>query len=395
MLKLQFRDKSRPDMWLVDSLISIGSDPSNTIVIASDKVAPQHAELRINDNVIEFAHLAPTKSSFVNGSLIASTIQVKAWDVILIGETELELVDPLLGRSPRAPVPAKKTQVRESLSDWLIQAQTAPFSGQLFPVNHPLTIGRDTQCDIAIPMPHISRKHAEVFLEQGVLKVRDLGSANGTFINGEKLAQAELVNGDEVRVDEFCFKVIFAGEASEKQQAAFHTSIRDTKEKVKEAKRHTPKYPTPPEINAQTLDIPVEKAFFHGKSKSIRGKVYEVESSGSPIGRMLGHHLSRDDSSVSARHVEIYKNGRFWNIKNNGAANGLLVNGRMTTRATLVEGDEVRIGGMDLIFQCEGKTPKSYHFKSPEKEFDLGKVAVGVAVVGVGIILVLAFFSAS
>lgn len=394
MLKLQFRDKSRPDMWLVDSLISIGSDPANNIVIASDKVAPQHAELRINDNAVEFVHVAPTKSSFVNGSLIASNIKLKAWDIILIGDTELELVDPLINRSPRQPVAPKKTQVREVLSEWLIQAQTAPFSGQLFPVNKPLVIGRDTQCDIAIPMPHISRRHAEVFIENNTLKVRDLGSANGTYINGEKLAQAELVNGDEVRIDEFGFKVIFTGEATEKQQAAFQTTIRATEKKVQAAKNNPPKYPTPPDIGSKTIDVPVAKAFFHGKSKSIRGKVYEVESTGSPIGRMLGHHLSRDDSSVSARHIEIYKNGRFWTVKNNGAANGLLVNGRMTTRATLVEGDEVRIGGMDLIFQCEGKQPKSYQFEQ-EKPFNIGKIAIGFALVGVAIFIALAVFGAA
>jgi hypothetical protein len=137
----------------------------------------------------------------------------------------------------------------------------------------------------------------------------------------------------------------------------------------------------------------LERAFFHGKSSSIKGKVYEVISSGSPIGRMLGHHLSREETSVSARHIEIYKKGRFWSIKNNGAANGLLVNGRMTTRSTLVDGDEVTIGGMNLLFQCEGKSPRSIYLEDTEGTFDLAKVAVAVAVFGAALILLLAFFN--
>ncbi|PWK47290.1 FHA domain-containing protein [Pleionea mediterranea] len=393
MLKLQFKDKSRPDRWLVDSLITIGSDPSCDIVINSSQVAPHHAELLIRDNLIEFVHKASSKSSFVNGQLIAINIELKAWDIIKIGEMEMELIDPLLNRSPRKSTASHATQVREVLSDWLIQAQTAPFSGQLFPVNKTLTIGRDTTCDIAIPMPHISRKHAQVRQEGNRLLIKDLGSSNGTYINGDKLAETELNNGDEVRVDEFCFKVIFAGEATDNEQQNFHTSIRNTQQEMLSSKKSTAKYPTPASIEMIDERQALERAFFHGKSSSIKGKVYEVISSGSPIGRMLGHHLSREETSVSARHIEIYKKGRFWSIKNNGAANGLLVNGRMTTRSTLVDGDEVTIGGMNLLFQCEGKSPRSIYLEDTEGTFDLAKVAVAVAVFGAALILLLAFFN--
>ncbi|NVJ60421.1 MAG: FHA domain-containing protein [Gammaproteobacteria bacterium] len=393
MLKLQFRDKSRPDMWLVDSLITIGSATSNDIVISSNKVAAEHAELRINDNNIEFFHKAPSKSSFVNGALIALNIPLKAWDVIKIGDTELELIDPLLNRSPRAKQAANKTEVRNTLSDWLLQAQTAPFSGQLFPVNKVLTIGRDTQCDIAIPMPHISRRHAQVLQDGNKLMIKDLGSSNGTFVNGQKQSETYLKNGDEIRVDEFCFKVIFTGEADAVEKEEFHTSIRETQMTFVPKAKTTNKFPTPESIDKSAIDSVLERAFFHGKSKDIRGKYYEVTSSGSAIGRMLGHHLSRDDSSVSARHVEIFKNGRFWSIKNNGAANGLLVNGRMTTRATLVDGDEVTIGGMELVFQCDGQPPRILQFDDESEGFNLGKVAIGVAIIGVAIVVALALFN--
>lgn len=393
MLKLQFRDKSRPDMWLVDSLITIGRDASNDIVISSDKVAAEHAELRINDNQIEFFHKAPSKSSFVNGALIALNIPLKAWDVIKIGDTELELIDPLLNRSPRKQQAAQKTQVRDSLSDWLLQAQTAPFSGQLFPVNKVLTIGRDTQCDIAIPMPHISRRHAQVLHENNKLMIKDLGSSNGTYVNGQKKTETQLKNGDEIRVDEFCFKVIYTGESNESEQAEFHTSIREAPVAPEPLPKTTNKYPTPKAIDRDAVESVLEQAYFHGKSKHIRGKVYEVSSSGSAIGRMLGHHLSRDDSSVSARHVEIFKNGRFWSIKNNGAANGLLVNGRMTTRATLVDGDEVTIGGMELVFQCDGQPPRTIQFDDESEGMSFGKIAAWVGGIGVIIIILLSIFS--
>jgi pSer/pThr/pTyr-binding forkhead associated (FHA) protein len=393
MLKLRFRDNSKPDMWLVDPLISIGSDVSCSIVIASPRVDAYHAEIRVDGDKLEFVHRSKTKSSFINGALIAADMTLKPWDVIKIGETELEIVDPVLNRSPRKTQATQQTQVREVLSDWLLQAQTEPFSGQLFPVNKNLVIGRELQCDIHVPLAYVSRRHAEISVADGQLKIKDLGSANGTYINGVKQTEAVLQDGDEIRLDQFRFKVISIHEHSDKKQQEFRTTIRESSVDLPSMQKPTTKYPTPAggmdTISDHMLE---ERAFFHGRSKDIRGKVYEVSSKGSPIGRMLGHHLSRDETSVSARHVEVFKKGRFWSIINKGAANGLLVNGRMTTRATLVDGDEVTIGGMELIFQCEGDTPRAMVFDDQQSGWDIGRIAIAVAIVGAMVVVALGIF---
>ena len=50
-------------------------------------------------------------------------------------------------------------------------------------------IGRDPGCDIVLPDPFVSRKHAKIFYseEQGTWFIEDLGSKNGTYVNGEKI----------------------------------------------------------------------------------------------------------------------------------------------------------------------------------------------------------------
>ena len=48
-------------------------------------------------------------------------------------------------------------------------------------------IGRALECDISILEPGLSRKHAELELDGDDLLLRDLGSVNGTYVNGEKL----------------------------------------------------------------------------------------------------------------------------------------------------------------------------------------------------------------
>lgn len=79
-----------------------------------------------------------------------------------------------------------------------------PLKGEIqeFPDGH-ITIGRHTSCAIRFPADHvnISRKHAEIIREGNQFKIIDL-STNGTFINGKKVKEAFLKNGDVVELAE-------------------------------------------------------------------------------------------------------------------------------------------------------------------------------------------------
>lgn len=69
------------------------------------------------------------------------------------------------------------------------------------------TIGRIDSNDIAVPDPGISRHHADIRLEDGRYIITDLGSTNGTFVNGKRIAEARLKNGDKIGVGKV--KLIF------------------------------------------------------------------------------------------------------------------------------------------------------------------------------------------
>jgi len=64
----------------------------------------------------------------------------------------------------------------------------------------PATIGRGEQCAVPIPDPHMSRIHAEVLALEDVVTVRDLGSSNGTFVNGRRVQKQALKNGDVITI---------------------------------------------------------------------------------------------------------------------------------------------------------------------------------------------------
>jgi predicted component of type VI protein secretion system len=83
----------------------------------------------------------------------------------------------------------------------LLVAQSGPLNGQRWTISHALLLGRDEQCDIIIPDRQVSRQHARIALsEQGVL-LEDLGSKNGTHLNGKLIDGASLLqDGDSVQV---------------------------------------------------------------------------------------------------------------------------------------------------------------------------------------------------
>ena len=72
-----------------------------------------------------------------------------------------------------------------------------------------LIIGRDGTCDICFDDPAISRRNSRVFLAGGVVYVEDLGSHNGTFLNGAPIQMASILrSGDEISMGDtaFCLK---------------------------------------------------------------------------------------------------------------------------------------------------------------------------------------------
>lgn len=93
------------------------------------------------------------------------------------------------------------------VSVFTLVALDGPLMGQRFPVNGPVEIGRE---GAGIRMPqdgNASRRHAAVSPGMGGVAVQDLGSTNGTFVNGQRVSQANAGPGDMIKVGSTTFRV--------------------------------------------------------------------------------------------------------------------------------------------------------------------------------------------
>jgi len=86
----------------------------------------------------------------------------------------------------------------------LLVVKRGPNAGSRFLLDQPVTsAGRHPGSDIFLDDVTVSRRHAEFRWENGDVRIIDVGSLNGTYVNREPAQSAVLVNGDEVLIGKF------------------------------------------------------------------------------------------------------------------------------------------------------------------------------------------------
>lgn len=92
---------------------------------------------------------------------------------------------------------------------WAIKILSGAQAGHSFPLKHgPNTLGRAPSCDIKIISPGVSKEHIKIESMDGKLILTDLGSRNGTFVNGVQVKSTQLRLGDKVALHDIFIEVI-------------------------------------------------------------------------------------------------------------------------------------------------------------------------------------------
>jgi pSer/pThr/pTyr-binding forkhead associated (FHA) protein len=208
MLKIRDKNTSR-SIWLVGPEMTIGSAADNDLVVKGEGVAPHHARFSIVDDNINIFSISGTKVK-VNSLDISGSAELALNDEVKIGARVFQIIDPKQEVNKSQPLPSVNPVTAPAVvegSGWFIQAD-ASLKNRQYPINGEVTLGRSPECDLTFTHDQLSRKHVMFKVFKGALYVKDLGSSNGTLVNGSKADQIKLHHGDLVSFGQLSFSVI-------------------------------------------------------------------------------------------------------------------------------------------------------------------------------------------
>ena len=190
-------------------MISIGRSATNDLVVDDPHVADKHFEVHVTHETLTLKNLQPLKPVRVNTVDVIGACTLKVDDEITLGAIELIVIDPKRESKVSTAETANATQMRAvPTTGWALKANHTALANRVFPLKDTTVIGRSVDCDISLAAAHLSRRHAQLQIIDGALFVKDLGSANGTFLNGKQVMEARVKRGDELRFDALTFGVM-------------------------------------------------------------------------------------------------------------------------------------------------------------------------------------------
>jgi predicted component of type VI protein secretion system len=125
-----------------------------------------------------------------------------------------------MSAAPTPPDDLAATRVRKLPPKMALRGVSGTYFGKVIPLTGRLTIGRGSECDLVIDEAEMSRQHAVIEATPIGLHLKDLGSINGTFVNGAWVHNAELKAGDQIGFDRNRFLVESLADANSRSRGA-------------------------------------------------------------------------------------------------------------------------------------------------------------------------------
>lgn len=243
-------------------------------------------------------------------------------------------------------------------------------------------IGRSADCDIRVMSSSVSRKHGLLEISGNDLVYSDLGSSNGSFVNGAPVkAPTTMRSGDKLLLGELHFTINqIGGEAASGDSADEEATQLATAEPAEEEipavwsesagledASGTQFFTDTNESNAVDayrqgkLNLPPigDAPRLVGLNGQLKGKVLPLTSD-DKTSAIRTWKIGRDantvdlviaDSNVSGQHAQLVNEGARWKVVNWMSTNGTFVNGEKGLSTYLKSGDIIRLGGTELAFE--------------------------------------------
>lgn len=203
-----------------------------------------------------------------------------------------------------------------------------------------ISLGRDQNNDIQIPLSTVSRNHAIIYLEGGEWYIEDLKSTHGTLHNGRQVGAGGkklLRNGDVIEVVHF--KITFSqGEVLSEEYSTERTEAL--------AQRMVQEVLASIGTDGDTPYLRVMNGPDEGTKFELGPNVSEVV-----IGRGTDCDFQINDANISRRHAVVRRDWNDITIEDLGSKNGVVINDKkINGRASLRDADEILLGAVRLTF---------------------------------------------
>ncbi len=222
-LVIRHPDGSETEHELSGELKIGRQEGTNDLVLTEGGVSRRHARFFEEGGKVMVEDVGSANGTFVDGQRVTGMTPLTPKSQVLLGDYELRL--KAAGRqaaaapaeSPRStkalpavkrpapgaaggpsalarrPRPAPGAEAEEGGGAPVLKGLTGPWANQKFPVKGKLIIGRQAPASVVLEDDSVSRKHAQVEAMPHGVVLRDLGSANGTTVNGEPVGTEEVV----------------------------------------------------------------------------------------------------------------------------------------------------------------------------------------------------------
>lgn len=218
-LKLVFPGGEHPQVLLSPGSNRIGSAGDNSIVIDRPGVRAEHCELQVNLHGV-MLRVARGASVEVNGRPVEGLIALRPGDIVGLDQVQARLVSlevagsaapAVTGAAPANDDAPAATAVRPAVPRYVLRGIDGRTFGRSFPVVGDTVVGRAAECSLRFDEDGLSRLHVRLEPLLDGIRVQDLGSTNGTFVNGRRVRMALARHGDEIGFDRLRFRVLAPG----------------------------------------------------------------------------------------------------------------------------------------------------------------------------------------
>jgi len=222
-MKLVFPGGEHPQVLLGPGVNRIGSDPLSNIVLDRPGVLPQHCQLHVTPSGV-MLDVPPGTTVSVNGRQVDGLIALRPGDSVAFDRVEARLASidaaavvrnaKVGGRVPEsANDDPGATAVRPVMPRYALRGVSGEAFGRTYAIHGVTSVGRAPECDLRLDEAGMSRMHARLLPTDDGLLLEDIGSTNGSFINGKRVLRGDVRVGDEIGFDTLRFRLVAPGQA--------------------------------------------------------------------------------------------------------------------------------------------------------------------------------------